>query len=160
MTRLFLTIVMTLTLISSELLAENMEMICKHSFQGNYSGGDTLLRYEHRPMADDSAYIYSKSGWIEICTDVETHGSILVENYRARCSIYLPNWMNQRRKDFVWDFTIKELHVQTLSKILNPSTNEKEWQWRFGVGQIGSKDRKYFSVWESDGIEYKKRKCK
>ena len=90
----------------------------------------------------------------------ETHGSILVENYRASCSIYLPNWMNQRRKDFVWDFKTKELHVQTLSKILNPSTNEKEWQWRFGVGQIGSRDRKYFSVWESDGIEYKKRKCK
>ena len=159
MKNIFPVTIIMVTALSAKLFAEDIKMTCKHSFQGNYSGGDGLLKYEHLPTSEDKAYIYGDSGWIEICTDVQTHGKIRVENFSARCSIYLPNWMNQRRKDFIWDFRKKELYSQTLWQILNPTTNEKEWQWMYGIGKVGSKDRKHITVWEADHIDYEKRKC-
>ena len=141
-------------------LAEDFEMTCQHSFQGNYSGGQVLLKYEYNFLTEDKAFIQNKGEWTAICSDMETHGMISINNFIASCSIYFPNWMNQRRRDFIWDFKAKELYVQTLSKILNPDTNEKEWQWRYSVGELFTDDWKVINVWESNGIEYKKKKCK
>ena len=143
-----------------ELYAEEIQMTCKHSFQGNYSGGDVMLKYQNNILSNDKAFLKTKGGWIEICSDVKTHGKIKIKDFKASCSIYLANWMNQRRKNFVWDFKLKELHVQTLWKIINPKTNKKEWQWSYSDGELFTKDWKVINVWESDRIEYKKSKCK
>ena len=140
--------------------SKDIKMTCKHSFQGNYSGGAVLLKYQSNSYSSDKAYILGNNEWIEICTDVNTHGTVSVENFIVNCSIYLANWMNNRRKDFVWNFKTKELHIQTLSKLLNPNTNKKEWKWMYSIGQIGSKNWEVKSGWESEGIKYKKRKCK
>ena len=113
---------------SSAVFAAYIEMTCQHSFQGNYSGGEVLLKYEYNLLSGDNAYIQTKGEWIEICSDVKTHGMISVSNFVANCSIYLPNWMDQRRRNFIWDFKSKELYVQTLRKKLNPNTNKKKWQ--------------------------------
>ncbi len=147
-------------LIVAHASAENMQMVCKHSFQGNYSGGDVLLKYVENSASVDKAYVKGKSSWVQICTDVETYGPIIISDLKASCSIFLPNWMNQRRKNFIWDFENKELHMQTLWRIVNPETNKKEWQWSYSVGVIGSKNWKVFHVWESEGVRYEKRKCK
>ena len=155
-------ILLTMILMSfiSPSFSKEIKMTCNHSFQGNYSGGDVLLKYESPSFSSDKAYILGNNKWIEICTDVNTHGTVSVENFIVNCSIYLANWMNNRRKDFVWNFKTKELHVQTLSKLLNPNTNKKEWKWMYSIGQIGSKNWKVINGWESEGIKYKKRKCK
>ena len=151
---------MVLMLFISPSFGEDIKMTCKHSFQGNYSGGDVLLKYEINFLSNDKAYILGKNKWIEICTDVKTHGKVRVDDFIVNCSIYLANWMDNKRKDFIWNFKTKELHVQTLSKILNPNTNKKEWRWMYSIGQIGSKDWRVIHGWESKGIKYKKRKCK
>ena len=43
-------ILITLTMILMPFISlsygKDIEMTCKHSFQGNYSGGDVLLKYE------------------------------------------------------------------------------------------------------------------
>lgn len=144
----------------SPTFGKDIKMTCKHSFQGNYSGGDVLLKYENSVLSHDKAYIMGKSKWIEICTDVNTYGKVRVEDFIVNCSIYLANWMNNRRKDFIWNFKTRELSVQTLSKILNPHTNKKEWRWSYSIGKIGSKNWKVINGWESKGIKYEKRKCK
>jgi len=147
-------------IITNNLSAEEFEMTCKHSFQGNYSGGDVKVKYKKNYSSDDKAFIKGKAGWVEICSDVETHGKMKIGNLRVGCSIYLANWMNQRRKDFIWDFKMKELHVQTLWKIFNPKTNNKEWQWSYSTGELFTENWKVINIWESEKIEYKKSKCK
>ena len=144
---------------SFELSAEEIQMTCYHSFQGNYSGGEVLLKYENNLYSNDKAYIRSKDGWVEICTDVETKGKIKINNYQVSCSMYLANWMNQRRKDFIWNFKTKEFHVQTLWKIMNPKTQKKEWQWSYSIGELFTDNWKVINVWESERVEYNKNKC-
>ena len=109
-------------------------MTCKHSFQGNYNG-DVLLKYEKNAEGGlDKAYIRGKEGWLQICTDMETHGAIQINDFVASCSMYLPNWMNGRRKSFIWNFKTKEMHFQILSRVFNSETDTKEWQWRYSIG--------------------------
>ena len=159
--RLFLTtFAIFLTSVVTPIFGEVIEMTCRHSFQGNYSRGDVLLRYEYKNLSTDKAYIRVKEHWIEICSDVETHGTVKVKDFIARCSIYLANWMNGKRQDFVWDFKKKELNSQTLSRQMNPYTNLAEWKWRYSLGEVGSKDWKVISGWELDGIMYEVSKCK
>ena len=74
--------------------------------------------------------------------------------------MYLPNWMNGRRKSFIWNFKTKEMNFQILSNVLNSETETKEWQWRYSIGEIGSKQWKVISGWESAGIIYNKRRCR
>ena len=155
-----ITLILVILPFISPSFGKEIQMTCKHSFQGNYSGGDVLLKYEKSFLSNDKGYIRGKSKWIEICSDVNTHGKVKVKNFTVNCSIYLANWMDNRRKDFIWNFKTKELHVQTLSKLLNPNTNKKEWKWIYSIGQIGSKNWKVINGWESEGIKYKKRKCK
>ena len=157
---ILITLTMILMPFISSSYGKDIKMTCKHSFQGNYSGGDVLLKYEKDFLSKDKAYIQRKSEWIEICTDVNTHGKVRVEDFVVHCSIYLANWMDNRRKDYIWNFKTKELYVQTLSKTVNPNTNKKEWSWGFSIGQIGSKDWKVINGWESEGIRYEKRQCR
>ena len=117
MKRTLIILTMILVHFISPSFGKDIKMTCKHSFQGNYSGGDVLLKYETNVPSHDKAYIMGKSNWIEICTDVNTHGKVRVENFIVNCSIYLANWMDNRRKDFIWNFKTKELYLQTLSKI-------------------------------------------
>ena len=98
-------IVITLTMVIlpfiSPSFGKDIKMTCKHSFQGNYSGGDVLLKYETNFLSNDKACIRGKSKWIEICTDVNTNRKVRVENFIVHCSIYLANWMDNKRKDFI-----------------------------------------------------------
>tara|TARA_B100000700_G_C14495868_1_gene601772 strand:- start:30 stop:539 length:510 start_codon:yes stop_codon:yes gene_type:complete len=151
--------VFTFNSLATFAISKDIEMTCRHSFQGNYSGGDVLLKYENKVFGRDKAYIKGNGKWIEICTDVETHGDIQIGDFSASCSIYLANWMNGKRKNFIWDFKTKELHFQTLWKMINPETNKKEWRWGFSVGQVGSSDWKVINGWESEGVRYNKRNC-
>tara|TARA_B100000700_G_scaffold294170_1_gene355912 strand:- start:473 stop:757 length:285 start_codon:yes stop_codon:yes gene_type:complete len=91
---------------------------------------------------------------------METHGTIQINDFVASCSMYLPNWMNGRRKSFIWNFKTKEMHYQILSRIFNSETDTKEWQWRYSVGEVGSKQWKVISGWESVGVIYNKKKCR
>ena len=105
-------ILLTMILMSfiSPSFSKEIKMTCNHSFQGNYSGGDVLLKYEDNSLSNDKAYILGKIGekkWLEICTDVNIHGKIRVGDLTASCSIYLANWMDGRRKNFVWNFKTK-----------------------------------------------------
>ena len=157
------TLAIICTLFVLPVFGKDIHMTCKHSFQGNYSGGDVLLKYEDNSLSNDKAYILGKIGekkWLEICTDVNIHGKIRVRDLTASCSIYLANWMDGRRKNFVWNFKTKELYIQTLWKKFNPDTNKEDWQWSYSIGQVGSKDWKVINGWESNGIRYKRRKCK
>ena len=156
--KIFFTIFLSL-LLTISLSAETTKMTCKHSFQGNYSGGDVLLKYKENKFSQDKAYIFAKNEWIELCSDVETHGKIYVDDLVVSCSIYLPNWMNQRRKNFIWNFRDKELQVQTLSKLFNPQTGNQEWQSSYSVGKLFTKTWLVIKSWESDGIKYTKSSC-
>ena len=147
-------------LISSPAAAsQTIEMYCDHSFQGNYSGGKRLLKYEQLISGTDKAYIKTKNGWIELCSDVDTHNITLVNDLVVSCSVYLPNWMNGKRKSFVWNFKTKKLFVQTLTKTFNSETGEDGWQWRQSIGEVGSKDWIVNIGWEDAGIVYSETNC-
>ena len=161
MRKLILFIIMFLPVIfGSTIFADEIRMTCKHSFQGNYNG-DVLLKYEKNAEGGlDKAYIRGRKGWLQICSDMETHGTIKIHDFVVSCSMYLPNWMNGRRKSFIWNFKTKEMNFQILSKVINSKTETKEWQWRYSIGEIGSKQWKVISGWESADIIYNKRSCR
>ena len=149
-----------LFLMCSPIMAsQTVEMYCEHSFQGNYSGGKRLLKYETLWSGIDKAYIASADGWIELCSDMETHGATSVDNLIVSCSIYLPNWMNGKRKSFIWNFKTKQLFVQNLTKMFNSKTGEDGWQWRHSVGEVGSKGWIVSTGWEKEGMVYSKKGC-
>ena len=56
---------------------------------------------------------------------METHGAIQINDFVASCSMYLPNWMNGRRKSFIWNFKTKEMHFQILSRVFNSETDSE-----------------------------------
>ena len=161
MRKLISFLIMFLSVIfGSAIFADEIRMNCKHSFQGNYNG-DVLLKYDRNTEGGlDKAYIRVKDGWLQICTDMETHGAIQINDFVASCSMYLPNWMNGRRKSFIWNFKTKEMHFQILSRVFNSETDTKEWQWRYSIGEVGSKQWKVISGWESAGVIYNKKKCR
>ena len=134
-------------------------MTCKHSFQGNYSG-DVIVKYEIiKEGGGDKAFIRGNEDWIPICSDMETHGEIQIYDLRASCSMYLPNWMNGRRKSFIWNFKTKEVYFQSLSKVWNDQAKLMDWQWRYSVGKVGAEDWEVLKGWEIDGVIYDKKGC-
>lgn len=142
-----------------QVLGNELLMYCQHSFQGNYSGGYVLLKYQKKMDNNDKAFIKGKNGWVELCTDVKTHGRVKIKDYIASCSIYLANWMDGKRKNYIWNFKEKQLSVQTLINVFNYETNLRDWQWRFFYKKEGSSESSYAKGWESQGIMYEKRKC-
>ena len=52
------------------------------------------------------------------------------------------------------------MHFQILSKVLNSETKTEEWQWRYSIGEVGSKEWKVVTGWESASVIYNKKKCR
>ena len=86
-------------------------MDCQHSFQGNYSGGYVSFRYQSLLDSEDEAYVKAKAGWVKICTDIENSDQIVVKDYVASCMIYMANWMNGKKKHYIWNFEEKVLSL-------------------------------------------------
>ena len=139
--------------------SQTIEMYCEHSFQGNYSGGKRLLKYEQPLSGIDKAFIKTKDGWIELCSDLDTHKATSVDNLVVSCSVYLPNWMNGKRKNFIWNFKTKKLFVQNLTKMFNSETGKDGWQWRQSIGKVGSKNWTVNTGWEEMGMVYSMKDC-
>ena len=157
---MFKAITSLLFLISSPAVAsQTIEMYCDHSFQGNYSGGKRLLKYERLFSGTDKAYIKTRNGWIELCSDVDTHETTSVDSLVVSCSVYLPNWMNGKRKNFIWNFNTKKLFVQNLTKMFNSETGKDGWQWRQSIGKVGSKNWTVNTGWEEMGMVYSIKDC-
>ena len=96
--------------------SQTIEMYCEHSFQGNYSGGKRLLKYEQTFSGIDKAYIKTRNGWIELCSDVDTHETTSVDSLVVSCSntFQIDEW---KKKNFIWNFKTKAF-VQNLTKCL------------------------------------------
>ena len=157
---IFLLLISALMFKPMMLPAEVIEMDCQHSFQGNYSGGYVSFRYRSLLDSEDEAYVKAKAGWVRICTDIQNADQIVVKDSVASCMIYMANWMNGKKKHYIWDFEEKVLYVQTLTQRLNPKSEKRDWQWVYSVNEVGSKDWKVLQGWESEGVKYEKRKCK
>ena len=82
---------------SSAVFAAYIEMTCQHSFQGNYSGGGVLLKFQENFLYGDKAYIRWKGEWIEICSNAETYGKIQVSDFRlVVVYTFLIEWIKEK----------------------------------------------------------------